>query len=186
MVNMMFFLCESDMSCAPGSYHLPLHSLLQQRPIVSTWMMSHAHTIALPWVCMECMIWFANQCIFYCSVICCLFSPLNYLSLSLCVKHYRHMHIVLIFSRMCEKCSLLFLLIGKFVSLQSSDDSDSSRSDVSMRIIIVLDPAVRIQIKPKSTIRIYPPWWVDNSRKSINFGDNDANPNLETLSAMWT
>lgn len=46
----------------------------------------------------------------------------------------------------------------KFVSLQSSEDSDSSRSDVSMRVIIVLDPAVHIQIKPSSTIRIYPPW----------------------------
>ena len=68
------------------------------------------------------------------------------------------MHVILIFSRMCEESSLLFLLIGKFVSVQSSDDSDSSRSDVSMRIIIVLDPAVHIQIKPKSTIRIYPPW----------------------------
>ena len=64
----------------------------------------------------------------------------------------------IIFSRMCGKCSLLFLLAGNFVSLQSSDDSDSSRSDVSMGIIIVLDPAVHIQIKPKSTIRIYPPW----------------------------
>jgi hypothetical protein len=63
-----------------------------------------------------------------------------------------------VFSRMCEKCSLLFSLIGKFVSLQSSEDSDSSRSDVSMRVIIVLDPAVHIQIKPSSTIRIYPPW----------------------------
>ena len=68
------------------------------------------------------------------------------------------MHIVLIFSRMCKKCSILFLLIGKFVPLQSSDDNDSSRSDVSMQIIIVLDPGVHVQIKPKSTIRIYPPW----------------------------
>jgi hypothetical protein len=174
------------MSCAPGPYHLPNHNLLQQRPIVSTSVISHAHTIALTWVCTECMIWFANQCIFYSSVICYLFSPLNNLSLSLYVKHYRHVHKVIIFSGMCEKCSLLFLLIGTFVSLQSSDDSDSSRSDVSMRIIIVLDPAVYIQIKPKSTIRIYPPWWVDNRRKSVNFGDNDTNPSLETLSAMWT
>jgi hypothetical protein len=134
----------------------------------------------------NCMIWFANQCIFCSSMICYLFSPLNYSSILLYVKHNRHVHIVLIFSRLCKKCSILFLLIGKFVSLQSSDDNDSSRSDVSMRIIIVLDPGVHIQIKPKSTIRIYPPWWVDNSRKNINFGDNDANPSLETLSAMWT
>lgn len=185
MVNMVFFFVQFWYVSAPGPRHLPLHSLLQQRPVIHTWMMSHAHTIALTSVCMECMIWFANQCIFYSSMICYLFSPLNYLSLSLYVKHYRHVHIVLIFSRLCEKCSLLFLLIGNFVSLQSSDDSDSSRSDVSMRIIIVLDPAVHIQIKPKSTIRIYPPWWVDNSRKSVNFGDDNANPNLY-LSAMWT
>jgi hypothetical protein len=74
------------------------------------------------------------------------------------VKYYRHVPIVLIFSRMCEKCSLLFLLIGKFVSLQSSEDSESSRSNVTMQLIIVLDPAVHVQIKPRSTIMIYPPW----------------------------
>jgi hypothetical protein len=68
------------------------------------------------------------------------------------------MHIVLVFSRMFAKCYLLFSLVGKFVSLHSSEDSDTSRSDVSMRVIVVLDPAVHIQIKPLSTIRMYPPW----------------------------
>lgn len=51
-----------------------------------------------------------------------------------------------------------FLYVGKLVSPRNSEDGDSSSSDVSMRIILVLDPVLHIQIKPWSTFRIYPPW----------------------------